>query len=383
MIKYASIDSAVEITCNRISPFSGEMKYLTTGELSNEGINDFVSVSYENKPSRADLLVSVNDLIVARMKATNKVLLVDDALKDIIVSTGFLTLKPKDGFDPRYLYHYFRSEQFQSQKDKYCSGSTQQAINNTAFSKIKIPVYNIDDQRAIVATLDKADALRQKRKQSIQLLDDFLKATFLEMFGDPVRNEKGWNIYKLGDITDLITDGKHGDCRNDENSGYYFISAKDIHDDKIDYSQARQILQSDFKEVDKRTNLKVGDLVIVNTGATIGKMAIATDNVITTKTTFQKSVAVIKTKREILTSIYLMHFFKYQPGALFGLSTGSAQNNLLLSQIRNIRIALPSIDIQKQYEITYNQCNTQLNAFNVSINQLYLLFNSLIQRWFG
>ena len=76
---------------------------------------------------------------------------------------------------------------------------------------------------------------------------------------------------KLQDITLCITDGKHGDCEPDEQSGYYFISCKDIHDGIIDYSNARQITERDFIDSDKRTNLQEGDVLVTNSG-TIGRI---------------------------------------------------------------------------------------------------------------
>ena len=90
----------------------------------------------------------------------------------------------------------------------------------------------------------------------------------------------------LQDITDLITDGKHGDCENEVDSGYFFLSVKDIKDDRLNYSQARQITKIDFEDTDRRTNLQPGDILFTNTG-TIGRMAIAPDHESTRRTTFQ------------------------------------------------------------------------------------------------
>jgi len=372
----------VKITNKRIKPFKGKRRYLATGNLSNQGIDDFLFVDYENKPSRADLIVSNGDLILARMKATNKVFLIDYDSEDLVVSTGFLTLKPKDGFDGGYLYHYFRSKTFQRLKDKYCSGATQKAINNSSFKNLKVPRYEIAQQKKIVQILDKADNLRQKRKEQLALLDDYLKSVFLEMFGDPIMNQMKWKTSSLKEITNLITDGKHGDCRNDENSGYYFISAKDIHDGIIDYSQARQILKEDFEEVHRRTSLAVGDLVMVNTGATIGKMAIVNDDIRTGNTTFQKSVAIIKPKINKLTSIYLKYVFILRIHAFAGISSGSAQKNLLLSQMRNFKIPLPQIELQIQLASIVEQVEKTKQKMRGSLDKMDNHFNALIQRYF-
>jgi type I restriction enzyme S subunit len=84
-VNRVDILEAVKITNNRVKPFDGKKRYLATGNLSNQGIDNFLFVDYENKPSRADLMVSEGDLILARMKETNKVFLIDcDSEKKLI-----------------------------------------------------------------------------------------------------------------------------------------------------------------------------------------------------------------------------------------------------------------------------------------------------------
>ena len=80
---------------------------------------------------------------------------------------------------------------------------------------------------------------------------------------------KEWKKVKLKDITISITDGKHGDCKGQDNSGYYFISCKDVSNGTIHYENARQITKEDFIETDKRTNLATNDILITNSGTII------------------------------------------------------------------------------------------------------------------
>ncbi len=166
---WVEIGAAVEITNKRVKLFKGERQYLATGDLSGDGVDKLVVVDYESRPSRADLLVDEGDFVVARMKATNKVLLIDSAVSDYIVSTGFLTLKPRKEFHARYLYHYLRSSKFQDQKDRYCTGATQKAINNTAFYELKVPKCSLARQAKIAGIFDVVERLCQDRKQVLQL----------------------------------------------------------------------------------------------------------------------------------------------------------------------------------------------------------------------
>jgi len=162
----------------------------------------------------------------------------------------------------------------------------------------------------------------------------------------PFEIPENWVWCRLGEITTLITDGKHGDCENEPNSGYYFLSAKDVKNGKLVYVGSRQITYKDFLETHRRTNLEPGDLCIVNTGATIGKTALAQENELTRKTTFQKSVAVIKVLNQYIEMKYIENLLIYETPKLIRTSSGSAINNLLLGDMRNIIVPLPPLSEQ-------------------------------------
>lgn len=99
------------------------------------------------------------------------------------------------------------------------------------------------------------------------------------------------HLQRLEDICAQITDGKHGDCQDQPNSSYYFLSCKDIANGRLNYEGARQITEADFLDTHRRTKLEPADVSITNSG-TIGRMAIAPDSDDTLRTTFQKSVAI-------------------------------------------------------------------------------------------
>ena len=117
-MKSESIFDIAPISGLRVKAFSGECKYIATGSLSEKGII-FESVTYKNKPSRADIMVADGDVLFARMKETEKVLSIDKKLHGVIVSTGFSVHKPI----PKRLYklyfeHYLKTSSFNRQKNK-------------------------------------------------------------------------------------------------------------------------------------------------------------------------------------------------------------------------------------------------------------------------
>lgn len=164
----------------------------------------------------------------------------------------------------------------------------------------------------------------------------------------PYELSEGWKWSRLIYITSLITDGKHGDCTNQEKSEYYFLSAKDVINDKLSYTNARQITYEDFEEVNKRTNLEPYDILVPNTGASIGKIAIAEDNELTYRTTFQKSIAVIKPLREYIDEKYLVFVMRGLLQQMKTKSSGTAMINLLLRELREFVIPVPPLAEQKR-----------------------------------
>lgn len=191
-----------------------------------------------------------------------------------------------------------------------------------------------------------------------------------------------WDIKDLNQITLNITDGKHGDCKNEANSGYYFISVKDIRDGKINYQDARQITKNDFDETHKRTKLEVGDLLLTNSG-TIGRMAVVQDNDKVARTTFQKSVAVIKPDKSKINVYYLMHSITLAIEKLTIQSSGSAQVNLLLKDLRSFSIPLPKIQEQDQISDILQGLDLKISRERLKKTQLLLLKTGLMQDIFN
>jgi len=185
----------------------------------------------------------------------------------------------------------------------------------------------------------------------------------------------------LGDICSLITDGKHGDCKNEEDSGFFFISAKDIKDSRIHYENARQIVYEDFLETHRRTNLQPGDILLTNSG-TIGRLAIAPDEEITYKTTFQKSVAILKPILELINSKYLYYFLLNKQTHLENAARGAAQKNLLLSELRRFNIQVPSKVVQNSIVSILSPYDDLIENNRRRIQLLEEAARLLYQEWF-
>lgn len=178
-----------------------------------------------------------------------------------------------------------------------------------------------------------------------------------------------------------ITDGKHGNCKDENNSGYFFISVKDINDGKINYDDARQITENDFLEVDRRTKLEEEDILITNSG-TIGKMVFIKNDKKVRKTTFQKSVAIIKPNKSKVNSKYLYYVLSSKVKKLINLSGGSVQKNLLLKDLRKLEINLPPLETQEKIASILSVLDDKIEINNEMNKTLEEMGQTLFKRWF-
>ena len=183
---------------------------------------------------------------------------------------------------------------------------------------------------------------------------------------------------KLKDITLNITDGKHGDCESEENSGFYFISCKDIYDGAIHYHRARQITEYAYIDTHKRTMLEPNDILVTNSG-TIGRMALVKNTPETFRTTFQKSVAIIKPNHEVVRPEYLYYSLLNCVNQFINQSNGAAQKNLLLGTMREFRLTIEEsveqqdkiANVLRTYDVLIENNQKQIKLLEEAAQRLY------------
>ncbi len=187
---------------------------------------------------------------------------------------------------------------------------------------------------------------------------------------------------KLKDITISITDGKHGDCKGQDNSGYYFVSCKDVFDGLIHYDNARQITEDDFLDADKRTKLSPNDILVTNSG-TIGRMALVKNVPETRRTTFQKSVAIVKPNTDKVLPIYLYYLLQSKVYDFVNSSNGAAQKNLLLSTMREFDLEIEDDkNIQHRIATILSRYDSLIENYQKQIKLLEDAAQRLYKEWF-
>lgn len=278
----------------------------------------------------------------------------------------------------RYLY-YFLDQYVDILREQSIGGVIKYIkLGNLTEAPIFLP--HLEEQSQIVKILDKVNDLINKRHKQLEKLDELVKARFVEMFGTLLNPSSSFKYDFLKNLCKKITDGKHGGCTKQDGSGYYFIGARDIFDDKVHYEHALEINIDEFKKDYKRCNVEIGDFLIVNTGATIGKSAIACD-LRTTRTLLQKSVALLKLNTELLNPVFLKYCYKINEN-MYKVKSASAQPNLLLSEIKMTSIYVPSMELQNEF-FEFVKCTEKFkDNINESLCGLEVLKKSLMQKFF-
>ncbi len=191
-----------------------------------------------------------------------------------------------------------------------------------------------------------------------------------------------WAIKKMSEVTRLVTDGKHGDCEDEEDSGYFFLSSKDLRDGRLQYDDPRQITYEGFIETHRRTNLEPGDILLANCGASIGRVGIAQDDPRIYKTTFQKSVSVIKANREFVDNRFLYYFLALKSALLIRLGNGAAQPNLLIGDLKRIEVPVPPMSVQRRVTGILSAYDELIENSQRRIRLLDTMARALYREWF-
>jgi len=149
-----------------VEAYLGKRKYYSTGSIKETAYTPEGEYSFDDRPSRANRVADKEDVLQARMKGTNKVLLIDAKLEGSLFSTGFFQVRPYENtYVSKFLYYYLSSSVFLKEKDDLCSGSTQSALNDTNAKKLKVPLPPLGEQKRIV---EKVEELFSELDSSIE-----------------------------------------------------------------------------------------------------------------------------------------------------------------------------------------------------------------------
>ena len=285
-------------------------------------------------------------------------------------------IKPKEGVDLDYLCRVLENYDL----TPWITGTTRGKLTKGGASEILIPLPPLAEQRRIASILDQADELRQKRQQAIEKLDQLLQATFIDMFGDPASNPKGWNLGKLGDVIHSAKDGPHVSPNYSE-TGIPFLSTRHVRAGKIVWDDLKFITEEDAQIHWKKCKPTRGDLLYTK-GGTTGLAA-----VVDTDLDFAVwvHVALLKTNHDKVRSEWLVSMLNtqycYEQSQRY--THGIANRDLGLKRMVNIEMYIPSLDEQDKFVNFKNKLMKNNLLFENSNSYFEQLFKSLQNQAFN
>lgn len=285
---------------------------------------------------------------------------------------GTKVLKVKSNIEAieKYIYYFFQTI------------NIPETGYNRHFKYLKecvIPLPSLQTQQKIAAILDKADELRQYNQKLIKKYDALMQSLFLDMFGDPVSNEKGWLKKKMEEISLKITDGTHQSPKFLK-EGIPFLLVSNIVNNKIIYHTNKFISDEDFEVLNKRTPIEIGNILITSVGS-YGNPAIIESE---TKFAFQRHIAFIKPNHTIINYRFLFESLKSNAikREIDKKVKGAAQKTYNLIELKSLQIILPPLDLQNQFAERIQLIETQKQQAQEALTKSEDLFQSLLQRAF-
>ncbi|MBW2603844.1 MAG: restriction endonuclease subunit S [Deltaproteobacteria bacterium] len=251
-------------------------------------------------------------------------------------------------------------------------------LNRDDVYRIKIHRPSLDDQIRIATLLSRIEALIATRKDNLHLLDEFLKSTFLEMFGDPVRNEKGWETERLGNLAKVERGRFSPRPRNDPkfyNGDFPFIQTGDISRSNGRLHNYSQTLNEFGIKVSKE--FKKDTIVIAIVGATIGETA-----VLQIDTYAPDSVIGITPTSKAVDSIYLEFLLRFWKPVLKARAPEAARANININTLKPLGIILPSEDLVANFVFAAKKVEFLKTLYQQSLSELENLYGVLSQKAF-
>ena len=282
--------------------------------------------------------------------------------------------------DQQYLYHFLPNALLRIHAET--PAVTVKHLSVKKIRDIEIPLPPLAEQKRIAAILDKADAIRRKRQQAIQLADEFLRSVFLDMFGDPVTNPKG---FPKGTVRDLVASAKYGtSAKASVSEGEYPVlrMGNITYQGGMDFSDLKYL---DLSDKDKEKYLaEDGDLLFnrTNSKELVGKTAVLEASEPMAIAGYLIRVRPNDRGNNYYISGYLNS--KHGKATLMGMCKNIVgMANINAQEMQDIKILLPPKSLQDRFELLVKETRKKVNAFKSSDTELKMLFYSLSQKAFS
>lgn len=297
-------------------------------------------------------------------------------------TSEMLPLKPNKNYITReYLTYFLRSPKFVAYINEKTSGAKMPRANSSDLKSVEIECPTLENQRHITSEFDRIISIVRLRQQQLQKLDELVKARFIELFGTIHDNRFGFGVVTLQDVSAPIKDGTHQTptYTTDVENGYKFLSSKDVTTGKVDWSHLKYIPEELHRELYARISPRRGDILLAKNGTTGIAAIVDRDEV------FDIYVSLALIRPHGVNPTYLWAAINAaETKQQFDASLkGIGVPNLHLGEIKKARIILPPMELQEQFAAFVEQIDKSKVAIQKALDEAQLLFDSLMQKYFG
>ena len=279
--------------------------------------------------------------------------------------------------DPRFFFYALRSPDFREQLPQITNQSVNQSsFSITNFRKLKVPLPPLSEQKRIAGILDQADGLRRKRQQALALTDQFLRSTFLDLFGDPITNPKRWPMARLGSLGHWASGGTPPRSQMQYFQGDIdWYSAGELNQRLLSPSKER--ISNDAIGVSGTKMFKAGTLLVGMYDTAAFKLGI-----LPKAASSNQACANLDLKHQSCDLNWLFSNLEIMRPYFLSHRRGVRQKNLTLQMIKDFEIPLPSSELQRTYVTTMKTAESLKQRLLKSVSKQEAFFNGLVQRAF-
>ena len=358
--------------------YGGNIPWVKTGDLKNEYLyeaEDFITEEGLNNSSAK--IYEENTVLIAMYGAT---IGATSILKmKACTNQACAAFRKNEQVIPEYLYYFLRSKKEKFAKDGV--GGAQPNISAGYLKKIEMELPSLDEQKVIVGILDKISDIGCKRRFELQSLDDLIKARLVELFGDAIHNDKGW---ETDTVEKLCKEIYGGGTPSKSHPEYYedgdipWVSSKDMKTDVLTDSQ----IKINQLGVDNSTAHMVpinSVIMVIRSGILKHTLPVAINAV---PITVNQDLKVFIPNERVLTRFLSVQFKMHEKDILSGVRAVTA-DNIEFNSLKQRELIVPPIELQQEYVTFLEQIDKSKVAVQKALDETQLLFDSLMQEYFG
>ena len=311
---------------------------------------------------------------------------VDATMLPLCMNTSTIRFKVLDEnqLKIRYFMYYLKSQNFKEQLFRQITGSAQLNYGPSHLKKMIMPLISLDKQDEIVSFMDKVQNIIDMRHQELVYLDNLIKARFVEMFGDPIMNPKRYPVHQLSEYISSLTSGSRGWAQYCvENGTEWFITIKNVKDCHITTDNMQPVNAPDNAEA-KRTKVQEGDLLISIT-ADLGRTGVVTKEIAEHGAYINQHLSCIRVNKEVLHPLFVAHYMESPAGKeqFTAKNQSAVKAGLNFNSINSLKLYVPPLKEQEEFITFITQVTKSKVAVQKALDETQLLFDSLMQQYFG